>query len=654
MAGLKMLSVHARIGILGGLIAFTLIALAGTIFYSDRATSAALERRENFAEIERLSLEVQVAALEMRRREKDFLLRRETRYLDAYNEDAARLESLLTQIEALDAPEEINAAITHLQELLPQHQAVFNTVVETERTLGLTHEEGLQGTLRSAVHNVEERLADFQDDGLTVLMLMMRRHEKDFMLRGEARYIDRLDQRQVEFDAMLAERGYPAADVAEIRALMAAYGRDFHAWAEQSLAQQETVAELSAVFAEMEPDFEIIFERAGIEGRAAVEALHDDRETIRYVALGIVVAIAIIAGLLCWLIGRSIAGPVSRLTQAMDELADGRTDGVIPATEEGGEIGRMAGAVQVFQKNQIEMERMREEQARAEERAAEEKRRMMSEMADEFDASVGGIARDVAEAAQSMIAIADNMRMAAGRSGERTTIAASAAEETSTNTQAVSAAAEELTTSIREINRQVDESRKLTGAAVTEAGSTRDTVAGLGEAVIKIGDVVTLIQSIAEQTNLLALNATIEASRAGDAGKGFAVVASEVKALADQTGKATQDIADQIEAMQKSGDSAVTAIESMTQTIDRVSESTTAIAGAIEQQDAAAREIAGSVSQAAEGTAQVTESMAALTGEVHETDEGAGRVLEAAQGVASDAERLRDTLAGFLQQIRAA
>ncbi len=187
-----------------------------------------------------------------------------------------------------------------------------------------------------------------------------------------------------------------------------------------------------------------------------------------------------------------------------------------------------------------------------------------------------------------------------------------------------------------------------------EAGVTRETMSGLSEAVTKIGTVVTLIQSIAEQTNLLALNATIEASRAGDAGKGFAVVASEVKALADQTARATHEIADQIDAIQSSGDRAVTAISSMTGMIDKVSASTTAIASAIEQQDAAAREIANSVSQAAAGTSQVTESIAALSGNVRETDEGAASVLRAARGVSDDADRLKAALASFLDQIRAA
>ena len=654
MQGIKALSVYARIGLLGGLIAFTLISLAATLWYSDNSTSRALDSQQRFAEIERLAMETEIGALQMRRREKDFLLRSDASYLDRYEADADVVAANLEAIRSLGAPAEITTAVERLQGNLPRHREAFRRVVAEQIELGLTHEDGLQGELRSAVRDVEDRLAVFGDDGLTVLMLMMRRHEKDFMLRIEPRYIERHDMRIAEFDAMLDTRDYPAADIAEIRALMQAYSRGFHAWAENRLQLNETIGAMSEIFAEMEPDFDVMLERAHSEGNAAMAALEAERQRIRMITLTMVVAIALVAGALCWWVGRSIANPVTRLTDAMGELAGGRTDLDVPAQDEGGEIGRMAAAVLVFKRNKEEMDRLTAEQAETEARNAEEKRRLMHQMADEFDAQVGTIAKDVATAAENMSAVAAQLRSTAEQSGERSAIVASAAEETSANTQAVASAAEELTSSIREINRQVTDSQELTRNAVQEAEVTRVTVTGLGDAVVKIGDVVTLIQSIAEQTNLLALNATIEASRAGDAGKGFAVVASEVKALADQTAKATLDIADQIDAIQKSGDQAVTAITTMTGMIDRVSEGATAIASAVEQQDAAASEIANSVSQAADGTAQVTESISALTDNVRETDTGASQVLDAARSVTSDAERLKSTLTGFLDKIRAA
>jgi methyl-accepting chemotaxis protein len=654
MKYLNSLSVAIRIGLLGGLIGLTLIALAATFFFGDNATSTALARQQNYAAIERLSLEVEIGALQMRRREKDFLLRRDASYLGRYQADAAQVSELLQDLARLDTPPAVTEAVHRLTRALPEHGSAFEHVVNEQTRLGLTPSEGLEGTLRAAVQAAETRLTEIGDSELIVKMLMMRRHEKDFMLRVDQRYVDRFDARQREFADLLAQRDYSRIEVSELTGLMADYNAGFHAWATTRLDLNSSISTLSEVFAGMNPDFELILETAQSGGQEALVNLDTERSTIQSITIAIMAAVALLAGFLTWAIGRSISNPVLALTKAMSTLADGDTSGEVPSTNDGGEIGSMARTVLVFQSGQREIEQMRAERAEADQRAAEEKREAMHELADQFDAKIGVIAGDVSAAAASMIDFAGTLHSSAKNADEKSAIVASAAEETSANTQGVASAAEELTSSIREINRQVTESQQLTSEAVQEAGVTKATVAGLAEAVTKIGDVVVLIQNIAKQTNLLALNATIEAARAGEAGKGFAVVASEVKALADQTGKATLEISDQIDAIQDSGEQAIGAINSMTASIDRVSESGVAIATAVEQQDAAANEIASSVSQAAAGTEQVTESISSLSSDVRETDESASEVLQAARGVSGDADRLKGELAGFLDQIRAA
>jgi methyl-accepting chemotaxis protein len=648
------LSVFARIGVLAGLSTLTVAILIATFLYNRSATDAAIAEQEHFAEIERLALELEIGALQMRRREKDFLLRGDASYLDRYLNDAATVEGLLAELNSLEASETVESARARLAEAMPDHRAAFELVVEEATRLGLSPSEGLEGSLRSAVQAAETRLTEFGDAELTVLILMMRRHEKDFMLRVQARYIDRFDTRQQEFADLLAQRDYTEIQKAELTTLMASYSRDFHAWAETRLGHNASIATLSEIFAGMGPDFDTILEE-GRAGNAASHAQLDaDRTQILILTLAIMgVVIALSLGL-TWVVGRSIAKPVKAITGVMAELADGNSETDVPHTRDGGEIGQMASAVLVFQQGHRDMERMRDEQAASEERIAEERQHSRNELAEEFDAQVGGIAEDVAAAATQMISAAGTLHGAAQGADERASVVANAAEETSANTQAVASAAEELTSSIREIHRQVSESMELTENAVEEANVTRVTVSGLADAVARINDVVTLIQSIAGQTNLLALNATIEASRAGEAGKGFAVVASEVKALADQTGKATLEIGDQIDSIQASGKNAISAITSMTDTIDRVARGAAAIAAAVEQQDSAANEISSSVAQAATGTGQVTESIAALSGNVRETDESANEVLDAARGVSGDAERLKVAMSGFLDQIRAA
>jgi methyl-accepting chemotaxis protein len=220
--------------------------------------------------------------------------------------------------------------------------------------------------------------------------------------------------------------------------------------------------------------------------------------------------------------------------------------------------------------------------------------------------------------------------------------------------QTVSAAAEELASSVAEIGRQVTQSAKVTESAALEAKRTNETVTGLVQAAAKIGEVVGLINDIASKTNLLALNATIEAARAGEAGKGFAVVASEVKSLANQTAKATEDIIDQITAIQAATNNAAGAIQSIGKTIGEINEISASIAGAIEEQSAATSEIARNVQQAAGATQEVSTNISGITEAAHHTGDAAGEVSAATGGLSREAETLRGEVAKFLKELRAA
>jgi methyl-accepting chemotaxis protein len=275
-------------------------------------------------------------------------------------------------------------------------------------------------------------------------------------------------------------------------------------------------------------------------------------------------------------------------------------------------------------------------------------------MADDFEASVGKVARSVAAAAEGMKATAEALSEVASDTGKRAVAVAAATEQASTNVQTVAASAEELAASVQEISRQVAESAAIASRAASEAEATDGTVKGLAEAAARIGDVVRLISDIAGQTNLLALNATIEAARAGEAGKGFAVVASEVKNLASQTAKATEEIAAQIAAMQGATAAAVGAIRSIGETIGRMNTIAVSIAAAVEQQGAATAEIARSVQQAAVGTAEVSANIGGVTQAVDHAGGQAAQVLEAAHALSGEAATLQGEVARFLAAIRAA
>ena len=274
-------------------------------------------------------------------------------------------------------------------------------------------------------------------------------------------------------------------------------------------------------------------------------------------------------------------------------------------------------------------------------------------LADNFEANVKGIVESVSSSATEMQGSAQSMSSTAEETSRQSTAVAAASEEASTNVQTVASAAEELSNSVEEVGRQVGQSNKIAQNAVEEAQRTNDKVQGLAEAAQKIGEVVNLINDIASQTNLLALNATIEAARAGEAGKGFAVVASEVKSLANQTAKATEEIAAQIGAIQAATTDAVSAIQGIGSTIGEISEISTAIATAVEQQSAATKEIAANVQQAAAGTQEVSENISGVTQAASETGEAAGQVLGAAQELSKQSEALREQVDSFLIEVRA-
>jgi methyl-accepting chemotaxis protein len=357
---------------------------------------------------------------------------------------------------------------------------------------------------------------------------------------------------------------------------------------------------------------------------------------------------------LAWAAGRSIVRPLARLREDMDALRDGQLERAIPGAERRDEIGQMARSVTVFRDGLKDALRLRGEQEQAKTAAAAERRTAVLTMADDFERSIMGVVDRVSAAAGQMQQSAQQMSSVADGARQQSTRAAAAVAETSSNVQTVAAAAEELSSSIAEIGRQVVQSSNTAKVAVADAGRSNEAMQKLAAAADRIGAVVQLITDIASQTNLLALNATIEAARAGEAGKGFAVVASEVKSLATQTGRATDDIRVQIEAIQAATREAVVAIDGVGRTILSIDEVSAAIAGAVEEQRAATQDISRNIQQASSGAASVAATVQEVTASTDQTGAAASAVLEAAAGLSTEAQALRDGATSFLVQVRAA
>jgi methyl-accepting chemotaxis protein len=382
----------------------------------------------------------------------------------------------------------------------------------------------------------------------------------------------------------------------------------------------------------------------------------DDRISSTVTMQEIVAGAAVLMGLMiAFLIARGIIGPLSGLTSGMKELAGGNFGVVLPGLDRKDEVGDMAQAVETFkvlaeQKARDEAEaKIKQDQIAARQRKAD-----MIKLADDFESAIGEIVETVSSASTELEASASTLTSTAVRSQELTTMVAAASEEASTNVQSVASATEEMASSVNEISRQVQESARIATDAVDQARKTNDRVGELSKAAARIGDVVELINTIAGQTNLLALNATIEAARAGEAGRGFAVVASEVKALAEQTAKATGEIGQQISGIQAATQESVGAIKEISGTIEKLSEISSTIAAAVEEQGAATQEISRNVQQAAQGTQQVSSSITEVQRGASETGSASSQVLSAAQSLSGDSNRLKLEVGKFLNSVRAA
>jgi methyl-accepting chemotaxis protein len=372
--------------------------------------------------------------------------------------------------------------------------------------------------------------------------------------------------------------------------------------------------------------------------------------TMMAIVLGLTALVGIGVGI--YLV-KDVSSGIASIVTPMQAIGAGDLTAHVPHQGEKTEIGVMADTLQVFKQALIDKQAS-DVAAAADAEAKIERGRRIDGITRNFEAMIGEIVDTVSSASTELEASATTLTATAERSQQLTTTVAAASEEASTNVQSVASATEEMASSVNEISRQVQDSANIANQAVEQARKTNDRVSELASAAARIGDVVELINNIAGQTNLLALNATIEAARAGEAGRGFAVVASEVKALAEQTAKATGEISTQISGIQAATQESVGAIKEIGDTIGRMSEIASTIASAVEEQGAATQEIARNVQQAAQGTMMVSANITDVQRGAGETGSASTQVLSAAQSLSSDSTRLKEEVGRFLTAVRAA
>lgn len=654
------LSVKVRILSLSAFTAIGLMVIGAVFWWSQSELAGSFKSLEASAELAQDVADLSEKASTMRTIEKQYIGAPSAQAFSDFVDTLTAAESILADIAQQPAAAGLSAQIADVKDTLEGTRGAFQMLDSVQLAIGYDSGSGLRAVLSETAESVKTRLQEEMKFGggpdfekLARAILEVQLSEKDYTLNETAEAREVFESAYAAFDGLIKKAYIPNAIKDDISKNMSNYKAAFDEYTVRVAERNDTSQLLAALFELVPPHLSALNDTVRQAETAAASAVTSARSVSTLLVGGITVGLLLVLTAMAVAIGSSISGPLTRLQRAMEDLAAGQTDVDLPGANGRDEVSAMARTVNVFRDNAIEQIRLaaseQEENTRRDERV-KRLEELIGGFEQAMDAALGkmeGATDNLLQTSRAMELASDDVANQAGNAGNAVRIA-------SENVASASQSTEELAASINEISDQANKSTAVAQRAIASASGTFETMNTLSSAAERIGEVMGLIREIANQTNLLALNATIEAARAGEAGKGFAVVAAEVKQLAEQTSKATEEIAAQVEAIQGSTGDAVAAIEQVSSIIKEMDGLAASVAGAVTQQDAAVHTIAENVSQASSRSEEGTERMSAV-GTAAENARSTGKEVEQlASSMAEQGSSIRREISVFLKGVRAA